>query len=265
MNLLTTSKNDLKPISFTEKIDNHAAISLENVGVRYRAPNERIPSIKEFTIRWLQGKIKHRDFWALKEINLSVKQGEAFGIIGHNGAGKSTMSKLVARVLKPTTGRIVVRGRVAPLLEFGAGFHGELTGRENVYLNGSLLGFSRREMAEKFNNIVDFAELWDFIDAPMRTYSSGMWARLGFSVATDVKPDILIIDEVLSVGDESFQRKSRGRMQEFRDQGATVLLVSHNMDTILDMCHSVAWIDHGRLMEVGDPEKVIRAYRSSQK
>ena len=237
------------------------AISLQKVGVRYRAPSERIRSIKEYTIRWLQRKIQHRDFWALRDIDLSIAPGEAWGLIGHNGAGKSTMAKLIARVLKPTSGRIVVRGNVAPLLEFGAGFHGELTGRENVYLNGSLLGFSRHEMEEKFNHIVDFAELWDFIDAPMRTYSSGMWARLGFSVATDVKPDILIIDEVLSVGDESFQRKSASRMQEFRDQGATLILVSHNLSTIQEMCHRAAWLDHGRVMEIGEPEKIIQIYR----
>jgi ABC-type polysaccharide/polyol phosphate transport system ATPase subunit len=240
------------------------AIVLERVGVRYRAPDERIQSLKEYTIRWLQGKIKHRDFWALQDINLNIPRGEALGLIGHNGAGKSTLSKLVARVLKPNTGRIVVRGQVAPLLEFGAGFHPELTGRENVFLNGALLGFTRREMENKFDRIVDFAELWDFIDAPMRTYSSGMWARLGFAVATDVKPDILIIDEVLSVGDESFQRKSAARMQEFRNQGATILFVSHNMPTIEEMCHQVAWLDHGRLMEIGEPKKVIQAYRQHQ-
>jgi ABC-type polysaccharide/polyol phosphate transport system ATPase subunit len=150
------------------------------------------------------------------------------------------------------------------LLEFGAGFHPELTGRENVYLNGALLGFSQREMEDKFKRIVDFAELWDFIDAPIRTYSTGMSARLGFAVATDVKPDILIIDEVLSVGDESFQRKSTARMQEFRDQGATILFVSHNMPTIQAMCHQAAWLDHGHLMEFGEPKKVIRAYRQHQ-
>jgi ABC-type polysaccharide/polyol phosphate transport system ATPase subunit len=240
------------------------AISLENVGVRYRAPSERIASIKEYTIRWLQRKIHHRDFWALRDINLGISQGEAMGLVGRNGAGKSTMSKLIARVLKPTSGRIIVRGQVAPLLEFGAGFHPELTGRENIFLNGSLLGFSHREMAEKFNSIVDFAELWDFIDAPMRTYSSGMWARLGFSVATDVKPEILIVDEVLSVGDESFQRKSAARMQEFRDQGATLVYVSHNMVSIQEMCDRVAWLDHGRLMEVGPPEQIIQTYRDHQ-
>jgi ABC-type polysaccharide/polyol phosphate transport system ATPase subunit len=266
MNSHTVSKTVLKTlpkkqIKYSPVAD---AIVLEHVGVRYRAPDERIQSLKEYTIRWLQGKIKHRDFWALQDINLSIPRGEALGLIGHNGAGKSTLSKLVARVLKPNTGRIVVRGQVAPLLEFGAGFHPELTGRENVYLNGALLGFTRREMEGKFDRIVDFAELWDFIDAPMRTYSSGMWARLGFAVATDVKPDILIIDEVLSVGDESFQRKSAARMQEFRDLGATILFVSHNMPTIEEMCHQAAWLDHGHLMEVGEPKKVIQAYRQHQ-
>lgn len=265
MNLHTISEMERNRIGQPTELKDNIAILLENVGVCYRAPDERIPSIKEFAIRWVQGKIKHREFWALRDLNLSIEKGETLGVIGHNGAGKSTLSKLVARVLKPTTGRIVVRGHVAPLLEFGAGFHSELTGRENVFLNGSLLGFSRQQMAEKFDSIVDFAELWDFIDAPMRTYSSGMWARLGFSVATDVKPDILIIDEVLSVGDESFQKKSLARMQQFRNQGATVLLVSHNLGTVLEMCHKVAWLNHGQLMGVGDPETVITDYRRSQK
>lgn len=240
------------------------AILLEGIGVRYRAPSERIRSIKEYTIRWVQGRIKHKEFWALRDVNLSVAPGETMGLIGHNGAGKSTLLKLIARVLRPTSGRVVVRGNVAPLLEFGAGFHSELTGRENVYLNGALLGYSRREMDEKFKRIVDFAELGEFIDAPMRAYSSGMWARLGFAVATDVNPDILIIDEVLQVGDESFQRKSSARMQEFRDRGATILLVSHNMALIEEICHTVAWLHHGRLMEVGDPSAVIQSYRQSQ-
>ena len=270
MNLLTVSetavlnpeKTPLIPIPAAQP--GKEAILLEGIGVRYRAPSERIRSIKEYTIRWLQGRIQHKEFWALHDVNLSIPPGEAFGLIGHNGAGKSTLLKLIARVLRPTAGRVVVRGNVAPLLEFGAGFHPELTGRENVYLNGALLGYTRREMDEKFKRIVDFAELGEFIDAPMRTYSSGMWARLGFAVATDVNPDILIIDEVLQVGDESFQRKSSARMQEFRDRGATILLVSHNMTVIEEMCHRAAWLHHGRLMEVGEPGKVIQAYRQSQ-
>jgi ABC-type polysaccharide/polyol phosphate transport system ATPase subunit len=248
----------------THQSDALEAIYLENAGVRYRAPDERIPTIKEYAIRWVQGKIKHRDFWALQGINLSIRRGEAMGLIGQNGAGKSTLSKLVAKVLKPTTGRVIVRGNVSPLLEFGAGFHPELTGRENVYLNGAMLGFSRKEMDEKFKDIVDFAELWDFIDAPLRTYSSGMYARLGFAVATDVVPDILIIDEILSVGDESFQHKSADRMQEFRDKGATILFVSHNMETVEKTCDRVTWLDHGHLMECGEPAKVIQTYRSHQ-
>jgi ABC-type polysaccharide/polyol phosphate transport system ATPase subunit len=267
MNLLTVSEKipdtslgaSVTPFSLETE-----TVLLEHVGVRYRAPDERIPSIKEYLIRWVKGKIKHRDFWALHDVNLTILRGETFGLIGHNGAGKSTMLKLIARVLRPTQGRVRVLGNVAPLLEFGAGFHPELTGRENVYLNGALLGFSRKQMDEKFKRIVDFAELWDFIDAPLRTYSSGMWARLGFSVATDIKPDILIVDEVLSVGDEAFQHKSYARMQEFRDQGATILLVSHSMDLILQMCQRAAWLDHGELKAVGKPEDVIYAYRQSQ-
>lgn len=249
------------PVPETEQEE---TICLENIGVRYRVANERISTFKEYLIRRLQRKVHTQEFWALKGVNLRIYRGEVFGLIGHNGAGKSTLLKLVARVLRPTEGRIVVRGQVAPLLEFGAGFHPELTGRENVYLNGALLGFTRQEMEEKFNRIVDFAELWDFIDAPMRTYSSGMWARLGFAVATDVRPDVLIVDEVLAVGDEVFQRKSAERMQSFRDHGATVLLVSHNMDTIESMCHRSAWLDHGRVLAVGKTSEVIQAYRQSQ-
>jgi ABC-type polysaccharide/polyol phosphate transport system ATPase subunit len=266
MNSLTVSDILVeREINLSRKIaDENETIILENSGVRYRAPDERIPTFKEYLIRWLQRKIRHRDFWALREINLTIFSGETVGLIGHNGAGKSTLLKLIARVLRPTTGRVVVKGRVAPLLEFGAGFHPELTGRENVYLNGALLGFSNQEMEAKFERIVDFAELWDFIDAPLRTYSSGMSARLGFAVATDVKPDILIIDEVLSVGDEAFQRKSAARMQEFRDQGATIILVSHNMAIIEQMCHRAVWLDHGHLMEAGDVKEVIKAYRRSQ-
>jgi ABC-2 type transport system ATP-binding protein/lipopolysaccharide transport system ATP-binding protein len=243
---------------------NIKVINLDKVGVRYRIPSERISSFKEYSIRWIQRKVTHRDFWALQDVNLSVNRGETLGLIGHNGAGKSTLLKLIARVFRPTAGRVVVAGKVAPLLEFGAGFHPELTGRENIYLNGALMGFSRQEMEEKFEGIVDFAELWDFIDVPLRTYSSGMGARLGFAVATDVEPDILLIDEVLSVGDESFQRKSSARMQEFRDQGATTMLVSHNMDIVKKMCDRTAWLDHGQIKAVGKTSDVVQAYLQSQ-
>ncbi len=181
-------------------------------------------------IRWVQGKVKHRTFLALQDVNLSILKGEVFGLVGQNGAGKSTLLKLVARVLRPSSGRITVKGSVAPLLEIGAGFHPELTGRENVFLNGAMLGFTQEEMEEKFPRIVDFAELGDFIEAPLRTYSSGMWARLGFAVATETQPEVLIVDEILSVGDEAFQHKSLERIQSFQADGATILLVSHSMD-----------------------------------
>ncbi len=240
------------------------AIHIEKASVQYRVPHERIPTFKEYMIRKLQGKVRHHLFWALKDVNLSVHRGEVFGLIGPNGAGKSTLLKLIARVLRPTEGRVIVRGRVSPLLEMGAGFHAELTGRENVYLNGTILGFTRREIDAKFDHIVDFAELWDFIDAPLRTYSSGMWARLGFAVATDVDPDVLIVDELLSVGDESFQRKSAARIEAFREQGVTILLVSHNMETIASICQRAAWLEHGKLMAVGQVADVVAEYRKNQ-
>ena len=236
-------------------------IRLENVSVRYRIPKERIGTFKEYMIRRLQGKVKLHSFWALKNVSLEVHKGEVFGLIGQNGAGKSTLLKLVARVLRPSEGRVLVQGRVAPLLEVGAGFHPELTGRENIYLNGALLGFTQEEMDSKFEQIVDFAELWDFIDAPLRTYSTGMWARLGFAVATDSRPEVLIIDEVLSVGDTAFQFKCAKRIESFRDQGTTILLVSHNMELVENMCLRAAWLDHGNIIEMGSTK--LDAFKTS--
>jgi ABC-type polysaccharide/polyol phosphate transport system ATPase subunit len=240
------------------------AIRLEDVGVRYRVPSERVLTFKEYMIRRFQGLITMRDFWALHHVNLHIRSGELIGLIGPNGAGKSTLLKLIARVMRPTSGRILVKGKVAPLLEFGAGFHPDLTGRENIFLNGALLGFKNDEMQEKFDRIVDFAELWDFIDVPQRNYSSGMTARLGFAIATDVEPDILLLDEVLSVGDEAFQRKSLSRMLNFREMGATIILVSHNLDTILGMCQRTVWLDQGQVKEHGETGDVVESYRSSQ-
>jgi len=235
-------------------------IQLENVSVEYRVPQERIGTFKEYMIRLLEGRVKHRNFNALNKVSINVRRGEVFGLIGPNGAGKSTLLKLVARVLRPTHGRVRVMGRVAPLLEVGAGFHPELTGRENIFLNGAMLGFSREQMQEKFPRIVEFSELGDFIDAPLRTYSSGMSARLGFAVATDTQPDILIVDEILSVGDEAFQHKSFERIQAIKAQGATILLVSHAMSTIESMCQRAAWLHHGQLIAVGDAEAVVAQY-----
>jgi ABC-type polysaccharide/polyol phosphate transport system ATPase subunit len=243
------------PSSISENI-----IELENVSVKYRVPQEQIGTFKEYAIRLMQGKVKHRTFNALNKVSLSVNRGEVFGLIGHNGAGKSTLLKLVAKVIRPTGGRVVVRGKVAPLLEVGAGFHPELTGRENVFLNGAMLGFSQEEMKQKFPRIVEFAELGDFIDAPLRTYSSGMSARLGFAVATDSQPDILIVDEILSVGDEAFQHKSYERIQTIKSQGATILLVSHSMSVIEGMCQRAAWLHRGQILSMDNAKAVVDRY-----
>ena len=246
------------------EFDDNFVIRLEDVTVRYRVPSERINTFKEYAIRWIQGKVSSREFQALENVHLDIKPGEVFGIIGNNGAGKSTLLKVVARVLFPNTGRVRVRGRVAPLLELGAGFHPELTGRENIFLNGAILGFNRKEINQNFQRIVDFSELGSFIDGPMRTYSSGMWARLGFAVATDVRPDILLVDEVLAVGDESFQHKCNDRITRFREKGTTILMVSHNMAQIQSMCQRVAWLDHGKVITIDTPENAVNAYRKHQ-
>jgi ABC-type polysaccharide/polyol phosphate transport system ATPase subunit len=247
-----------------DMMNKEPVIRLEDVGVRYRIASERVATFKEYLIRRFQGKIALGDFWALRQVDLNIFKGEMLGLIGPNGAGKSTLLKLIARVMRPTKGRVWVKGVVAPLLEFGAGFHPDLTGRENIFLNGALLGFTNDEMQEKYDRIVDFAELWEFIDVPVRNYSSGMAARLGFAVATDIDPDILILDEVLSVGDEGFQHKSLARMEEFRDHGATIILVSHNMDTIKEMCHRAVWLDHGQITIVGETSEVVPAYQEAQ-
>ena len=258
MNLLTGYKD---PCMADQTTPPKEIIRLEKVSVKYRLPSERIGTFKEYIIRFLQRKIRFHSFWALHNVNLAVYPGEAFGIIGNNGAGKSTLLKVVSRVLRPTEGRVVVYGKIAPLLELGAGFHPELTGRENIFLNGALLGYSRAEMEACYQDILDFSELHEFIEAPIRTYSSGMYARLGFSVATAHQPDILIVDEILGVGDESFRQKCSRRITEFCQNGATILLVSHSMDTIQSLCQRAAWIDHGRMIQMGEPAQVITAYR----
>ena len=241
------------------------AIHIEDVSVRYRVPSERIGTFKEYLIRWLKRQVQMHTFWALKGININVNRGEIFGIVGDNGAGKSTLLKVIARVLRPTKGRVVVAGKVAPLLELGAGFHPELTGQENIFLNGALLGFSRREMLEKYDQIVDFSELGEFINAPIRTYSTGMYARLGFSVATSSNPDIFLVDEILGVGDETFQKKCQARISDFCSRGTSILLVSHNMVMIEAMCQRAAWLDHGEIILMGEPRLVVDAYRHKER
>jgi len=235
-------------------------ILLDKVSVRYRVPRERVSGIKEYTIRLLQRRLQYEEFWAVKDVSFSVNRGEVFGIVGRNGAGKSTMLKVMARVLQPTNGRVVMYGRVAPLLELGGGFHPELTGRENVYLNMSLLGHSRRQTDSLFDQIVDFSEIRDFIDSPIRTYSTGMVARLGFAVATSMRPDVLLVDEVLSVGDTSFQEKCLARMFSFQESGTTIVIVSHSMATIENFCDRALWLDHGKVQSLGTVSTVIDDY-----
>lgn len=240
-----------------------AILRLDDVSVRYRIPEERITTLKEYAIRRLQQRIHFQDFWALRAINLEIHRGEIFGIIGRNGAGKSTLLKVVSRVLTPTDGRIRIRGRVSPLLELGAGFHLELTGRENVFLNGTLLGHSHREIEDQMGEILNFAEIGSFIEAPLRTYSSGMVARLGFAVATAWKPEILILDEILAVGDEGFRRKCQMRMGDFQTQGVTTLLVTHDLETVRSICNRAGWLEQGILQAIGKVNDVVRVYRAS--
>jgi ABC-2 type transport system ATP-binding protein len=259
--LLTASETTLASVEVLETVE--PVILVEGVSVRYRMPKERIPSLKEYVIRRLRRQLSYQDFWALKDVSLEVRRGEVFGIIGPNGAGKSTLLKVVARVLKPATGRVRVRGRIAPLLELGAGFDVELTGRENVFLNAAILGFTRRQIAERFDYIVDFAGVRDFIDMPLRTYSSGMLMRLGFAVATDVQPEVLIVDEVLAVGDAEFSKKSTERIARFRANGATMLMVSHSLAAVRSMCSRAAWLEHGSLRAVGPADEVVRQYETS--
>lgn len=265
MSLLIESEIISDGVDRNRRNTDEVVIRLENVSVEYHAPREQIRSFKEYAIRLLQGRVQHDEFKALCDVSLEVHQGEVMGVIGHNGAGKSTLLKLVSRVMKPTAGRVWVKGRIAPLLELGAGFHSELSGRENIFLNGTLLGFTHAEIENLFDEIVDFAEMWDFIDAPLRTYSTGMAVRLGFAVATARQPDILIVDEVLAVGDEQFRQKCAARMDGYRRNGTTILLVTHDSKQVASMCDRAAWLDHGRLRAIGDAASVVEQYQKFTK
>lgn len=240
--------------------DSNTVIGVEQVSVKYFVPREHVSTFKEYAIRKIQRRIQNDVFWALKDVSFEIKKGEVFGLIGANGAGKSTLLKLIARVLKPTQGRVWVKGRIAPLLAMGAGFHPELSGRENIFLNGTLLGYSHKQIRNRFEAIVEFAELQNFIDAPIRTYSSGMTARLGFSVATDQMPDVLIVDEALAVGDAAFHEKSLERIREFQRNGATTLYVTHSMGEVENTCDRAAWLDHGHLRFVGNTKEAVDLY-----
>jgi ABC-2 type transport system ATP-binding protein len=236
------------------------SIRLEGVSLCYRLAKQRIPSLKEYAIHFLRGSLAYEQLWALRGIDLSVRRGETVGIIGRNGAGKSTLLKVISRVMKPTEGTARVSGSIAPILELGSGFDYELTGLENIYLNALLLGHSKREIEERVDEIVDFSGLGDFIRSPLRNYSSGMQARLGFSIATAWVPDILILDEVLSVGDATFTKKCENRLRTFHDAGATVLMVSHATLAITKNCTRAIWLDDGEMKADGKAAEVVALY-----
>lgn len=236
-------------------------IDVSHVSMHFNLMVEKVDSLKEYVVKLLKGKLLFNDFTALNDVSFQVKKGEIIGLVGFNGAGKSTMLKILAGVLTPTKGSVKVIGTVAPLIEVGAGFDPELTARENVYLNGAILGHSKAFMDSKFDEIINFAELKDFVDVPVKNFSSGMYARLGFAIATMVKPDILIVDEVLSVGDYKFQEKCEKRIQTMIADGVTIILVSHDIGMIERLCTKVVWLDHGNVKDIGETDKICNEYK----
>jgi homopolymeric O-antigen transport system ATP-binding protein len=238
-------------------------IDIDDVSLCYRLAKQRIPSFKEYALHWVRGALTYEQLWALRDVTLRVDRGETLGIVGRNGAGKSTLLKVISRVLVPTRGRCVVRGRVAPILELGTGFDYELTGRENVFLNALLLGHSRRAIEGRYDAIVDFSGLGDFIRSPVRNYSSGMLARLAFSILTAWTPDVLVLDEFLAVGDVHFLRKCEERLAALKAAGTTMLLVSHLSEAIRQHCRRCVWLEGGRLVADGAPDEVLERYAST--
>lgn len=243
------------------KRETSKVVRFDNVSKRFTLRRERRRSFQETVLGFLQGRDNSREeLWALKDASFAVERGKTLGIIGPNGSGKSTVLKLITRILEPTSGQVVVQGRVSALIELGAGFHPDLTGRENVYLNGSLLGFSRKEMEAKFDSIVEFSELEKFIDVPIKHYSSGMHMRLGFAVAIHVDPDVLLIDEILAVGDQAFQNKCLNKIGELKGQGVTIIFVSHDLEAVRNLCTSAIWLEAGVIQERGTTDRVIDCY-----
>lgn len=235
-------------------------ISVSDVSMMFNLSSERVDNIKEYIIRLVKGNLMFSEFWALKNISFELEKGDSLGIVGLNGSGKSTLLKLIAGVLKPTKGTVFTGGGIAPLIELGAGFDEDLSAAENIFLNGSILGYSRQYMEERFDDIIEFAELQNFVEVPLKNFSSGMKARLGFAVATMNVPDILILDEVLSVGDYKFQEKSFHRTQEILDSGATVLFVSHSVEQVRKICKKALWLQNGEMVMYGSSEEVCDAY-----
>ena len=235
---------------------------LHSLTMHFNLMVERVDSIKEYILKIIKGNLLYNDFVALSNVSFNVYKGEIVGLVGLNGAGKSTLLKIIAGVLKPTEGMVNVKGTIAPLIEVGAGFDPELTARENIFLNGAILGYDKNFMQEKFDDIVDFSELKNFIDVPVKNFSSGMYARLGFAIATMVQPDILIVDEVLSVGDYKFQKKCENRIQMMINNGVTVILVSHDIGIIKNLCTKAVWLEHGHVKDIGPVDRVCAEYEA---
>lgn len=238
------------------------AMKIDHVSMKFNLSTEKVDSIKEYIIKMIKKELMYQEFWALRDINFEVKKGDRVGIMGLNGAGKSTLLKIISGVLKATEGNVITRGKIAPLLELGAGFDKQYTGAENIYLYGAMLGYSKEFLKEKYKEIVDFSELGHFINVPVKNYSSGMRARLGFAVATVVEPDILILDEVLSVGDAKFRKKCEKRIQDMFDSGVTVLFVSHSAAQIRRICNKGILLEQGRLIAQGSAEDVVNVYEA---
>lgn len=230
--------------------------------MRFNLAKERTDTLKEYTLKLLKGQLKYDEFWALQDVSFTLNKGESLALIGRNGSGKSTMLKIIAGVLAPTRGKVMVRGNIAPLIELGAGFDLDLTARENIYLNGAIMGFDRKFMNRHFDEIVDFSELHEFLDVPVKNFSSGMVARLGFSVATIVSSEILIVDEVLSVGDAAFQTKCEDRMGKLLSNGTTLVFVSHSAEQVKKLCQKAVWLEHGVIQQMGDCTEICDAYEA---
>ncbi len=238
-------------------------VECSDVGVTFNMSKEKLSSLKEYFLGFVKGKLMFEEFKALENVTFKVEKGDVFGIVGFNGAGKSTLLKIISGILSPTNGSVIVRGSIAPLIELGAGFDMELTARENIFLNGAVLGFNKKYIQEHFDDIVEFSEMKDFLDVPMKNYSSGMVARIGFSIATSTKPDILIVDEILGVGDFKFQEKCEQRINELMSGGTTVLVVSHSLGQIEQLCKHAMWLEHGQVKMIGEVSDVCSAYKNA--
>ena len=238
----------------------NTVIKADNLGIKYNLSEQKVDDFKDYIIKAVKGELNYNEFWALKNVSFEIEAGDHVGILGLNGAGKSTLLKAIAGVLKPTEGTVQTKGKIVPLLELGAGFDRQYTGAENIYLYGAVLGYSRKFINSKFNEIVEFSELEDFINVPVKNYSSGMKSRLGFAIATTVQADILILDEVLAVGDAKFRKKCEAKIKEMFADGTTVLFVSHNLSQVKKLCDKALLLEHGRVAAYGDTERIARVY-----